>query len=133
MIDVSDPNNPQQVTVYKTADDDALDVTVTGNYAYVANGQHGFYILDVSDPNNPQPIVEIPFASASVATEGSYAYFVGTSHNISIFEVSDPADIEEIGYFEGLSDFQRTYEDFHGEIEVAGNHAYVAGGLEGYI
>lgn len=131
VIDVSDPNNPQQVTVYKTADDDALDVTVTGNYAYVANGQHGFYILDVSDPNNPQPIVEIPFASASVATEGSYAYFVGTSHNISIFEVSDPADIEEIGYFEGLSDFQRTYEDFHGEIEVAGNHAYVAGGARG--
>ncbi|MCB0295095.1 MAG: hypothetical protein KDG51_07615, partial [Calditrichaeota bacterium] len=47
VVDVSNPNSPQQVnwvdTGYRTA-----FVVFDGNYAYVANGDSGLRVLDVS-------------------------------------------------------------------------------------
>ncbi|MDP8239314.1 MAG: choice-of-anchor D domain-containing protein [Candidatus Hatepunaea meridiana] len=47
LIDVSDPENPDEVGNHRTQH--SWDVSVVGNYAYVADGNNGLLILDVSD------------------------------------------------------------------------------------
>jgi len=51
IVDITCPTNPVQVGHLDT--DEAEDVHVSGNYAYVADGRNGFVIVDVSNPKNP--------------------------------------------------------------------------------
>ena len=46
MIDISDPSNPEMVGSGDTSDF-AWSVTISGNYAYVADGESGLQVIDV--------------------------------------------------------------------------------------
>jgi len=52
IFNVIDPENPQLLGQYTTPHL-ALDVTVSGNYAFLAS-ESGLWVIDVSDPSNPQ-------------------------------------------------------------------------------
>jgi hypothetical protein len=55
VIDVSNPANPREVGFFDTPGF-ALDVYVSGNYAYVADGYAGLRVIDVSNPANPREV-----------------------------------------------------------------------------
>jgi len=71
----------------------ALDVFVSGNYAYVADG-YGLAVIDISDPTNPgSPVYENATEGASgVYVSGDYAY-VTSSARLAVVDISDPTNL----------------------------------------
>lgn len=54
IIDISDPSNPNQISSVNTPSW-ANNVTVHGQYAYIANGDSGIRVINISDPKIPKP------------------------------------------------------------------------------
>ena len=101
--------------------DDARDVVVVGNYAYIANGESGLVVADVSDPANPvvtDTIGDRTYTGIDVA--GSYAYVADPNigDGIHIFNISNPSNIVWVGDYEhaGWS---------VGDVAVRGSYAYL--------
>ena len=103
----------------------AHDVAVAGNYAYIADGLGGLVIVDITDPSAPNlagsyPISEVyinnPNAD-SVAVEGDYAYVA--AHDLFIVDITDPSSpslavVVEALYIAPILD-----------VEVSGGYAYL--------
>jgi len=107
-----------EVAVFPTSSP-ALDVEVSGNYAYVAENGGNLRIYDISDPNQPEEVTAYylsPYIKA-VAVKGDYA-FVATSSTLYAIDVSTPAAPVIISTVGGLSAAS--------EIEVRDSYAYVA-------
>lgn len=102
-------------------------VSVSGDYAYVADGYLGLRIIDVSDPAAP---TETGFYNTSgyaydVAVSGDYAYVADGSKGLRVINVSSPASPSESGFYD-------TPGSARG-VALSGNLAYVAdsnGGLQ---
>jgi PGF-pre-PGF domain-containing protein len=72
ILNVSDPISPKLVGIHKTTSN-VKDVTIEGDYAYVANGDNGLLILNVSDPSSPY--------IAEIYDTAGYAWNVAVSGN----------------------------------------------------
>jgi hypothetical protein len=55
VIDISNPSSPREVGAYDTPGS-AVDVAVSGSYAYVADGGAGLRVIDVSNPSSPREV-----------------------------------------------------------------------------
>ena len=99
---------------------------MSGNYAYVADLDHGLRIINISNPANP---FEAGFFNPSglgdwaytVKVAGSYVY-VGGSDGLRSINVSNPAQPTLADFFEILGG-----SSYKG-VALAGNYAYVADG-----
>jgi len=125
VLDVSDPQNPQEVGFYDTPGQ-AWRLAVVGNYAYVADAGSGLRIVDVSNPQDPQEVgyYDTPGLACRLAVAGSYAYVADHIGGLRVIDVLNPAAPEEIGWLDTPG---RAYA-----IKLAGNYAYLAdysGGL----
>ena len=114
----------------------AHDVAVAGNYAYIADGLGGLVIVDITDPSAPNlassyPISEVyinvPIADC-VAVEGDYAYVVVhdsgdyanvVEHYLFIVDITDPSSPSLAGDVEAL------YIAPILDVEVSGGYAYL--------
>jgi len=76
----------------------AMDVYVAGNYAYVADYTNGLVIVDISDPTNPTTVGNYPSrfvdgygtaAAIGVAVSGNYAYVTNWYDDLYIIDVTD--------------------------------------------
>ncbi len=69
----------------------ALDISVSGDYAYIADVENGLVILDISYPSNPYLATAEPThgSARSVLATGNYV-FAGTDAGIDIYDVRDP-------------------------------------------
>ena len=76
----------------------AMDVYISGNYAYVADYTNGLVIVDVSDPTNPTTVGNFPSrigdfgytaAAISVAVSGNYAYVGNWYDDLYIIDITD--------------------------------------------
>ena len=106
--------------------DYAVDVYISGCYAYVADYGAGLRIIDVSDPSNPEGVgcYGTPGYAWNVYVSGDYAYVADRSAGLQIIDVSDPSNPEEVGYYDTPG--------FAYDVYVSGEYAYVAdwdGGL----
>ena len=56
--------------------DRAWDVSISGNYAYVADYKTGLVIVDISNPSSPvlKGGYDTPGGAHGVAVSGNYAY-----------------------------------------------------------
>lgn len=84
---------------YNTGDY-ALDVYVSGSYAYVADDTCGLRIINISDPSSP---FEVGFfdtrdEATSVYVSGDYAY-IGDDSFLRILDISTPSSPFEVGLF----------------------------------
>ncbi len=52
IVDISNPSSPVLKGSYDTAGD-IYGVSISGNYAYVADGDTGLVIVDISNPSSP--------------------------------------------------------------------------------
>jgi hypothetical protein len=127
IINVSDPYFPQEAGSFVPPSWppwDAYDVAVSGNYAYLADGESGLRVIDVSDPANPFQVAIVGQGGwyNSVAVSGNYAYVLSYSTYLQIYQISNPASPVLVG----------STADCGGcEIKVVGEHAFIAASSAG--
>ncbi|GAB1540755.1 hypothetical protein NUACC21_34240 [Scytonema sp. NUACC21] len=124
----ADRANPILKGSYTVRDvtNDAQDVAVRGNYAYVTDGNNGLRIVDISDPTNP--ILKATFDTSSyasnVALAGKYAYVTDFKAGLQILDISNPAEPVPLELY-----------DTEGEVDgvaVVGKYVYIADGNYGF-
>jgi hypothetical protein len=104
---------------------DARGVAVAGNYAYVANGDHGLRIVNIADPAHPTlgGSLDISGTVRGVAIvnvpAGTYAYVAGGASGLHIIDASHLMAVA----------IYKTQDAQH--VTVNGNYAYVADGYGG--
>jgi len=96
------------------------DITIAGNYAYVADEQYGLFILDLSNPANPSWTgdVDTPGIALDVFVSGNYAYVADSEAGLEIIDVSDP----QSPYIVKTIDTSWSAKC----VKVTGGYAYVA-------
>ncbi|NQT34410.1 choice-of-anchor D domain-containing protein, partial [bacterium] len=121
IIDVSDPENPDEVGVYNPGGNTRfMGVFVSGNTAYLCCVNTGFHVVDVSDPERPRLLgsANCPSFAREVKVVGNYAYVPTDSHGLLIYDVSDPEHPQEVG--------RCATQNGAWGIHVEGNYAYIA-------
>ncbi len=103
----------------------AYDVSVQGDYAYVADGDEGLEIINIKNPANPD--FEENFKTSGftegVFISGGYCYLADGTHGLQIVNVSDPSNPNAAGWFDTPG--------FAQDVFVSENFAYVADGAGG--
>ena len=76
--------------VYRDTNGGAVGVTISGNYAYIADNASGLAIIDISNPASPgAPVYRDTNGEAEgVAISGNYAYVVDGTSGLAIISVS---------------------------------------------
>ena len=102
---------------------DALNVTVRGSLAFVADGQAGLTIVDVTSKSAPHVLSTTSVGSPvhQVAVLGSFAYLAAETQLVML-DVADPATPVQ------LASLPMTGAT---GVQVSGNYAYVADGPGG--
>ena len=103
----------------------ANDVAVEGDYAYVAAGARGLYVVSVASPEAPSIAgsVDTPGNANGVDVEGDYVYLADGGGDLRIVDVVDPSHPVIVGVAEAPG---RALD-----VAVAGGRAYVAAGIAG--
>ncbi|HHE54559.1 MAG TPA: T9SS type A sorting domain-containing protein, partial [Caldithrix abyssi] len=120
IIDVSQPQTPQEVGVYEP-DDVILDVFVADHYAYLASQSHGLLIVDVSDANNPILLNSTSYKdyiSMSVFVQDTLAFIAASDYGLMIFNIKDKINPVKISEF--------STDQYTEDVFVEGSYAYLA-------
>ncbi len=94
---------------------------LSGNYAYLTNGNHGICVVDISDPTSPDSVGRYTYGGVAydVAISGNYAYCAFYSTNgFRILNIENPADPVLVGSYSGTSTPRA--------VAIRDNYAYVA-------
>jgi len=107
--------------------DRATDVTVEGEFAYVADLSTGMYIIDISEPASPGIVgrykAHADTMIQDIVIRGMGAYLSNWKRGVRVVNIADPTDPERVAYYEV------GYEAF--ELFVDDKFVYVCGGTEG--
>lgn len=103
-IDASNPSNPISVD-YDIIPDRSYDISIQGDYAYVANFTSGMYVLDISESTRPVKVANYntPGLCNSIEVRDSIAYLADTA-SIILLNISDPHDPQLISELPLLCD-----------------------------
>jgi VCBS repeat-containing protein len=125
IIDISNPEAPNEAGFYKDHPSKAHGITVAGNYAYVADYEGELHIIDVSNPSAPNEagFIDTPSLALNVTVVGNYAYVADYNSGLRIIDISNPTAPVEVGFYDTPS----TAFD----LTVVGLYAYVADDLHG--
>ncbi|MCD6285971.1 MAG: hypothetical protein J7M39_08675, partial [Anaerolineae bacterium] len=108
----------------------ARDVTVVGDYAYVAARTGGLLVVDVADPANPTLVATTTGILHALAVDvaGDYAYVADRGPYMRIVDVSDPLSPTLVGsYRPGISGWYIV------DVTVSGTVAYAGYSSELFI
>jgi|GEM_PF-5523369 len=107
VIDISNHSQPNEVGVLNTGFF-ALDMAVSGNYAYVA-ANDSLIIVDISNPSTPFIATTITSFSGlgKVFINGNYAYLLENSY-LKIFDISNPLLPSQLSSSNGYGFFSET-------------------------
>lgn len=110
----------------------AIDIAVSGDYAYVIDFHVNLHMIDISEPSSPHEVglYDTPgdwnphiYSAYGVAVSGEYAVVAAGAAGIRVVDVSEPSAPVEVG----------VYPAEHGErfeqVVVQRNFAYTAGQL----
>jgi hypothetical protein len=117
------PRTPVIVGQTAPLRDMIIDVTLNGNYAYVAHWHAGLSVIDISDPTAPILVGSYlaRWSAWGVAVVGTIVYVADQSSGLHIFDVSNPAQPVELG----------VYPIYAWDVTVAAPYAYVAARYQG--
>ena len=89
IVDVSDPNTPNEIGFYGTPGD-ARNVAVSCNIAHVADGAGGLRIADISDPEQPVEagFYDTPGDARNVEVVGNTVYVADGDGGLIILRFS---------------------------------------------
>jgi hypothetical protein len=133
VLDISVPTNPVDAGIIGP-NSSGFNVSVSGNYAYVASGRE-LQVVDVSDPPRP---VEVNYyelnrlygivdaaviGDPSREAEPAYAYVAASSAGLHIVDLAPLDSIEAVGFYESSGNTLG--------VAALGDYAYIADGGEG--
>jgi len=113
------PEHNPGTPVYMDTSGNTSKVTISGNYAYMADGNSGLTIIDISNPTNPgNPVyMNTNGSGRDISVVGDYAYVADGDSGLAIIDISDPTNPGN-----------PVYMDTNGSafgITVSGNYAYI--------
>lgn len=101
IVDVSDPANPQPVSLFNTAGI-ANDVKVSSGYAYVADSYNGMLILNVNDP--AAPVYSSKYTGSGqilgVSVNNNNVFTADNTYGIENVNVSSPNSPTQQGFIQ---------------------------------
>ena len=126
VLDLLDPNGAGELGKSQVLAEVVEDIVAAGDYAFVAAGLAGLYVLDVSDPAAPVVVGHYQTPSGSVGRYGirglrvslseRHAFLCDGNYGLHILDVSNPAEPTCV----------TTLKDVDArDVEVAGGYAYV--------
>jgi hypothetical protein len=117
-IDISHPKKPELLATMDLPVAHG-DMASDGNFAYLAAGELGLWIIDIRTPSAPRLVgsIDTPDRALGVAMANGVAY-VADQRSLQIIDVSNPAEPEHLGSITGPA----------GSVTLAGSYAVVAGG-----
>jgi len=124
IIDVSDPEDPQQIFQMRLAG--LKGISVNDEFAYLVFFNGNIRVFNISNPAEPEQriLVDTDEHFACISLSGDYAY-VGTYRGgMCVFDISDPTDPRLLHSCETLDDW--TYDIF-----ISGDYVYLACYREG--
>ncbi len=101
----------------------AIDIEVSGNYAYITAGSYGMYVVDISNDENPIRVghMDTPSGYAKhIEVYGDYAYMTDGDTGILIVDISTPTEPFIAGTYPSV-----IYED---EFFIKGDYLYMRDG-----
>jgi len=121
IVDISNPAEPQEAGVYENLTR-PYDITIEGNYAFVADYASGLKILNISDVDNIQEVGanSAPQTAVGVFVLDNYAYVANYRNGLCIIDISDPENPDSIGSVATESGLEN--------LHVIGDYAYAAMG-----
>ncbi len=105
IIDISNPSQPVLIGYTQPQFSPAVNITLNGNYAYIASEEAGLRIIDISSSTNPIEVDSYYLANTGqgfdrVQIKGGYAYIADNSlyypWTFRILEVAQPVVNEQI-------------------------------------
>jgi hypothetical protein len=120
VFDVSDQSNPALVGRTDPLPGFVLGISVSGDFAYVADSDAGLAIINIADPSAPFRVggVETSGRATGVAVSGSFAYVADRGAGLAIINIADPSAPYRVG---GVDTSGGAYG-----VAVSGDYAYVA-------
>ncbi len=104
IIDVSNPEEPQQVGVFDSATIPSLSevfiqaLDICNGHLCLAVANHGLAILDLADPTNPTLVGnQTQFWPSGVISSGQYAYVLDDLEGVRVFDITNPSQPQQVG------------------------------------
>jgi hypothetical protein len=125
IIDVYFPSSPYLIGSTYTMD--AYGIDISGNYAFIAEGNSGLRIYNISNPSNPFLIGQriLPSSAKDVKVVGNIAYVADEYSGLRIIDISNLQDPIEIGFFDSPG---RAFD-----VEIKDSIAYLADADGGFF
>jgi len=99
-VDLIDPSNPQVVGRLGLGAITVSDISIRGNYAYLAGGSSGLIAISIASPTAPSFVTSRSVSAAATALSGYDRYvYVSTSSSTTIFDVNSPTNPVVVGSF----------------------------------
>ena len=119
VLNVSNPASPQQVG-YLWLPEPALDIQISGNYAYVAESEAGLCVVNVANYAAMQVVAtyNTPGSARRVAISDNHVFLADEGGGILVFDVSNPANPILTGSYNTPGEAY--------DLAVDGNLVYVA-------
>lgn len=102
-----------------------IDVSIQGDYAFLADAFIGLRVVDISDPASPRLAGTLPFSgwTNGVTVDGERAIVANGSNGVWFVDITDPNEMTIISHC--------ATGDFALESVIYGNYAYVADRFRG--
>jgi len=120
ITNIADPTNPSNTGFLQIWDATFLEVAVAGNFATIAAGDDGFYVVDISDPSLPVVVghYDTHGSAFCVAATGHYVYIGDHLEGVKVFDISNPAAPDSIGWWDTPGSTQ--------SISLSGDRVFIA-------
>lgn len=129
ILDISNPISPTMIGETSLFPDVVQGICISGDYAYVANGDEGgLRVVDVSTPSNPSEVgsCDTPGEALSVHISGTVALVADGGSGLQVIDVSTPDNPAGIGSYDTSTGYAR-------DVYFSGDNAYVADSGNGLV
>jgi len=121
ILDVNDPTNPTIVAKSSFAIVTyAEDISISGDFAYIADRYDGLIIINITDPFSPNSIASFstPGTARGVCVAGDYAYIADGGSGLTVIDITNP-------FYPLVAGTVDTPGEAH-KLHIEGEYAYVA-------
>jgi len=128
IIDITDLSNAALLDFVDTPGG-SWGVSISGDYAYLANGEYGLQVIDILDPSSPviTSAIDTPGTAYGVFVSGNIAYVADDDEGLQLIDVSTPT----ASFLIGSAPTPRSVSD----VTISGDLAYMIysqGSFRGY-
>jgi hypothetical protein len=124
IIDISHPTKPYMAGSYFSPGT-TYDIKISGEFAFLANGERGLQIIDISDPAHLRKVGDYDTQgnALGVAISGKHAYVADGGIGLKVIEIRNPYHPILVGTYDTTGNILG--------VAVSGRYVFVADGYSG--